>query len=59
MITQFFTKDETLYEWLGKYSHDTSENFLRQYLGKMLFSGDDLQKVLKYFPEVKNALYDC
>jgi ATPase subunit of ABC transporter with duplicated ATPase domains len=46
-VTEFFTKDETLYEWLGNYSHDTSENFLRQYLGKMLFSGDDLQKSAK------------
>ena len=45
--TEFFTKDETLYEWLGNYSTDTSENFLRQYLGKMLFSGDDLQKSAK------------
>jgi ATPase subunit of ABC transporter with duplicated ATPase domains len=46
-VTEFFTKNETLYEWLGNYSHDTSENFLRQYLGKMLFSGDDLQKSAK------------
>jgi ATPase subunit of ABC transporter with duplicated ATPase domains len=46
-VSEFFTKNETLYEWLGKYSHDTSENFLRQYLGKMLFSGDDLQKSAK------------
>jgi ATPase subunit of ABC transporter with duplicated ATPase domains len=46
-VTEFFTKGETLYEWLGKYSNDTSENFLRQYLGKMLFSGDDLQKSAK------------
>ncbi|HZL08999.1 MAG TPA: ATP-binding cassette domain-containing protein [Prolixibacteraceae bacterium] len=45
--TEFFTKNETLYEWLGNYSTDTSENFLRQYLGKMLFSGDDLQKSAK------------
>ena len=42
--TDYFTKKETLYEWLGKYSSDTSEAFLRGYLGKMLFSGDDLQK---------------
>lgn len=46
-VNEFFVKDETLYEWLGNYSHDTSENFLRQYLGKMLFSGDDLQKSAK------------
>ena len=45
--SEYFTKKETLYEWLGKYSHDTSEGFLRGYLGKMLFSGDDLQKNVK------------
>jgi len=42
--TEYFTKNETLIDWLAKYSHDTSEAFLRGYLGKMLFSGDDLQK---------------
>lgn len=42
--TDYFQNKETLYEWLGKYSDDTSEAFLRGYLGKMLFSGDDLQK---------------
>lgn len=46
-VNEFFAKDQTLYEWLGNYSHDTSENFLRQYLGKMLFTGDDLQKSAK------------
>lgn len=42
--TEYFTENKKLYEWLGDYSHDTSEAFLRGYLGKMLFSGDDLQK---------------
>ena len=42
--TNYFTKDETLIGWLAKYSSDTSEAFLRGYLGKMLFSGDDLKK---------------
>jgi len=45
--TEYFTKDETLVNWLAKYSSDTSEGFLRGYLGKMLFSGDDLQKNVK------------
>lgn len=43
----YFTKDETLINWLAQYSNDTSEGFLRGYLGKMLFSGDDLQKNVK------------
>ncbi|MGV8137757.1 MAG: ABC-F family ATP-binding cassette domain-containing protein [Mangrovibacterium sp.] len=45
--SDYFTKDETLVNWLAKYSTDTSEGFLRGYLGKMLFSGDDLQKNVK------------
>ena len=45
--TEYFTKDETLIDWLSNYSQDTSEAFLRGYLGKMLFSGDDLQKNVK------------
>ena len=40
----FFTKKENLIDWLGKYSSDTSESFIRGYLGRMLFSGDDLLK---------------
>ena len=42
--TEYFMQSKSLYEWLGNYSHDTSEAFLRGYLGKMLFAGDDLQK---------------
>lgn len=45
--SEYFTKDETLINWLAQYSSDTSEGFLRGYLGKMLFSGDDLQKNVK------------
>ncbi|WP_243349141.1 ABC-F family ATP-binding cassette domain-containing protein [Parabacteroides sp. FAFU027] len=42
--TEFFQKEENLVEWLSKSSSDTSESFLRGYLGRMLFSGDDLLK---------------
>lgn len=40
----FFQTDMTLIEWLGQYSTDTSETFLRGFLGKMLFSGEDIYK---------------
>jgi ATPase subunit of ABC transporter with duplicated ATPase domains len=40
----YFKKKMTVIEWLGQYSSDTSDSFLRGYLGKMLFSGDDIQK---------------
>jgi len=39
--TGFFSKKITLFDWIAQFSDDTSENFLRGYLGKMLFSGDD------------------
>ncbi len=41
---KFFTKDLTLVDWLAQYSEDTSEMFLRGFLGKMLFSGEEIYK---------------
>jgi ATPase subunit of ABC transporter with duplicated ATPase domains len=42
--TDFFKKDYNLLEWLSQYSEDSSEIYLRGYLGKMLFSGDEVFK---------------
>lgn len=46
--SQFFTEGLTLMEWLRQYvpPHvtDADEPFLRGFLGKMLFSGDDILK---------------
>ena len=42
--TEYFTKDMTLLDWLAQYSSNTDESFLRGYLGKMLFSGEDIMK---------------
>jgi len=42
--SDFFSSDLNLVEWLAQYSTDTSEAFLRGYLGKMLFSGDEIFK---------------
>ena len=39
-----FEKPITLVDWLAQYSSDTSELYLRGYLGKMLFSGEDIYK---------------
>ncbi len=39
-----FQKDITLVEWLAQYSEDTSELYLRGFLGKMLFSGEEIFK---------------
>lgn len=43
----FFQSNQTLVEWLSMYSADTSESYLRGYLGKMLFSGEDIYKKVK------------
>ena len=43
----YFQTDMTLVEWLGQYSADTSETFLRGFLGKRLFSGEDIYKRVK------------
>ena len=45
--SSFFEKDETLIDWLAQYSPDTNDMFLRGYLGRMLFSGDDVYKKTK------------
>ena len=41
---KFFEKDITLVDWLAQYSEDSSEMFLRGFLGKMLFSGEEIYK---------------
>jgi ATPase subunit of ABC transporter with duplicated ATPase domains len=41
---KFFEKDINLIDWLSQYSDDTSELYLRGFLGKMLFSGEDIYK---------------
>jgi ATPase subunit of ABC transporter with duplicated ATPase domains len=41
---KFFEKDMILIDWLAQYSEDTSELYLRGFLGKMLFSGEDIYK---------------
>jgi ATPase subunit of ABC transporter with duplicated ATPase domains len=40
----FFQKEMPLTDWLAQYSEDTSELYLRGFLGKMLFSGEDIYK---------------
>jgi len=40
----FFENDLSLMDWLAQYSSDTSEMYLRGYLGKMLFSGEEVYK---------------
>ena len=39
-----FETDETLVEWLRKYSKDPDETYVRGFLGRMLFSGEEALK---------------
>jgi len=40
----FEGNDMNLLQWLNQYSNDNTETYLRGFLGKMLFSGDDVLK---------------
>lgn len=40
----FFNNSLSLFDWLAQYSPDTSELFVRGYLGKMLFAGEEINK---------------
>ena len=42
--SSFFETDKNLIDWLGQFSEDQSEIFLRGFLGKMLFSGEEIFK---------------
>ena len=41
-----FESKETLVEWLRKYSKDPDETYIRGFLGRMLFSGDEALKTV-------------
>ncbi|MEI6684417.1 MAG: ABC-F family ATP-binding cassette domain-containing protein, partial [Bacteroidota bacterium] len=41
---KLFQTDLNLMDWLGQFSSDTTENYLRGFLGKMLFSGEEIFK---------------
>lgn len=41
---KYFESDMNLIEWLAQYSPDQHISFLRGYLGRMLFSGEDSEK---------------
>lgn len=40
----FFDTDLNLVDWLRQYSKETDENFIRGFLGRMLFSGEETLK---------------
>lgn len=40
----YFQSDLDLIDWLRQYSEDQAENFIRGFLGRMLFTGDESRK---------------
>ncbi|MDE6283458.1 MAG: ATP-binding cassette domain-containing protein [Muribaculaceae bacterium] len=42
--SQYFNTDMNLVDWLCQFSDDSSEIYLKGFLGKMLFSGEDVLK---------------
>lgn len=42
--SKYFTKDQTIMEWIGNYYNIDDETLLRGFLGRMLFSGEDVFK---------------
>jgi ATPase subunit of ABC transporter with duplicated ATPase domains len=42
--TEFFNTDLNLVDWLRQYSTEKDESFIRGFLGRMLFSGEESQK---------------
>jgi ATPase subunit of ABC transporter with duplicated ATPase domains len=42
--TSFFQDEKPLIDWLGQYQDEQDEESLRGFLGRMLFSGDDVKK---------------
>lgn len=41
---EYFTADVNLIDWLRQFSEEKAETFIRGFLGKMLFSGEESQK---------------
>ncbi len=42
--SSYFTKDISIMDWIGQYYHIDDETVLRSFLGRMLFSGEDVFK---------------
>jgi len=46
--TEYFTDNElNIIDWIRQYSEDKKESYLRTFLGRMLFTGDDVYKEVR------------
>lgn len=44
---EYFKSDLSVIDWLRQYTNSDDENYIRGFLGRMLFSGDEIQKKIK------------
>ncbi|MCD6366330.1 MAG: ATP-binding cassette domain-containing protein [Bacteroidales bacterium] len=42
--SEFFKSKLNLFDWFCQFTNDTTESFVRSYLGKMLFAGEEIYK---------------
>lgn len=42
--TEYFQKDISLIDWISQYTDNSDLSFMRGFLGKMLFSGEEIEK---------------
>ena len=49
----------SLVDWLRQYSNDQTEIYIRSWLGRMLFSGEEALKQVKCFLVAKSGMYVC
>ena len=55
-----FETNENITDWLRKYSKDPDETYVRSFLGRMLFSGDEALKEVKVLSDYnKGNNYNC
>ena len=52
----FTDTEDSIIRWLEQYSKDTTETYLRGFLGKMLFSGEDVYKPVQVLSGGEKAL---
>ncbi len=45
--SEYFKTDDNLIDWLRQYSKDKDETYIRGFLGRMLFSGEEVMKSCK------------
>ena len=55
--SEFFNTDLKLVDWLAQYSDDKDQTFLRSWLGRMLFSGDESLKQARVISGGENGTF--